>query len=229
MTDAPNTPDEGSRADAETSPRHFIQQIIDADVASGKWGEPGDESVVATRFPPEPNGYLHIGHAKAIWLSHSLAKDVGGRFYLRFDDTNPAKEEAEYVRSTLRDLRWLGADWQGMAPDDPESDAGVRFASDYFDRMYLWACELIAKGLAYVDEQTPEEIRAGRGSAGVPGTPSPFRDRPPVESLELFNRMKDGEFADGSKVLRAKIDMTSPNFNLRDPVMYRVVNTPHHR
>lgn len=208
-------PDESTTAES----RNFIEQIIDADIASGKWGEPGDRSVVTTRFPPEPNGYLHIGHAKAICLSSGLAEQFGGRFMLRFDDTNPAKEEQEYVDSIIKDVRWLGANWEG----------DVRFASDYFPRFYDWAKDLIEKGLAYVDEQSPEEIRKNRGNVNEPGVNSPFRDRPTEESLDLFARMKAGEFKDGSMVLRAKIDMTSPNMNLRDPVMYRVLNAHHHR
>ena len=217
----PETPTEAAPPPADEAPvsRNFIQQIIDADIASGKWGQPGERTVVTTRFPPEPNGYLHIGHAKAITLSHGLAREFGGRFMLRFDDTNPAAEEQEYVDSITTNVEWLGARWDGE----------VRFASDYFEQLYQWARELIEKGLAYVDEQSPEEIRATRGTESVPGTNSPFRDRPTEESLDLFERMKAGEFENGSKVLRAKIDMASPNFNLRDPVMYRIVNTPHHR
>ncbi len=212
----------------DTAPkRHFIQQIIDADIASGKWGPPGERSVVATRFPPEPNGYLHIGHAKSICLNSGLASEFGGRFFLRFDDTNPAKEEQEYVDSIVRDVAWLGARWEGRSDADPL--AGVRFASDYFGQMYDWAVELIEKGLAYVDAQSADDIKAQRGTVTKPGTPSPFRDRPIAESLDEFDRMRRGEYADASRVLRAKIDMASPNMHLRDPVMYRVVNTPHHR
>ncbi len=203
----------------EKASRHFIEQIIDADIASGKWGQPGDRSVVATRFPPEPNGYLHIGHAKSISLNFGLAEQFGGRFMLRFDDTNPAKEEQEYVDSIIEDVRWLGAKWEGE----------VRFASDYFELFYEWAKDLIEKGLAYVDEQTPEEIRRNRGDVSKPGVNSPFRDRPSSESMEIFEKMKAGAYKDGSMVLRAKIDMASPNMNLRDPVMYRVVNARHHR
>ncbi len=202
-----------------TANRHFIQQIIDADVESGKWGPPGDRSVVTTRFPPEPNGYLHIGHAKSVCLNSGLAEEYGGKFYLRFDDTNPAKEEQEFVDSIAADVEWLGGRW--VPP--------IRFASDYFDRMHAWAVELIHKGLAYVDEQPAEAIRAQRGSLTEPGTPSPYRDRPVEESLALFEKMTAGAVPDGAMVLRAKIDMASPNMNLRDPVMYRVVNTPHHR
>ncbi len=214
MTDRPT---ETETAKAEH--RNFIEQIVDADIASGKWGEPGDRSVVATRFPPEPNGFLHIGHAKAICLNHGLATQFGGSFKLRFDDTNPAKEEQRYVDSIIEDVRWLGAEWEGE----------VRYASDYFGQMEAWARDLIEKGLAYVDEQSPEEIRKNRGNVNEPGVSSPYRDRPAAESLARFDQMKAGEVADGSMVLRAKIDMTSPNMNLRDPVMYRVLNQPHHR
>ncbi|MCC5824120.1 MAG: glutamine--tRNA ligase/YqeY domain fusion protein [Phycisphaerales bacterium] len=199
--------------------RHFIQQIIDTDIERGKWGAPGDRSVVTTRFPPEPNGYLHIGHAKSVCLNAGLAKEYGGRFFLRFDDTNPAKEEQEFVDSICADVKWLGGVWDGE----------VRFASDYFDRMYTWAVELIRKGLAYVDEQAPDLIKQQRGNLTEPGAASPFRDRPAEESLAQFEKMKSGGFSDGGAVLRAKIDMASPNMNLRDPVMYRVVNKPHHR
>ena len=218
-TPADTAPTSDTPAKPEGATRNFIQQIIDADIASGKWGEPGDRSVVKTRFPPEPNGYLHVGHAKSINLNAGLADEYGGGFVLRFDDTNPAKEEQEFVDSITRDIKWL------TGHDDLEP----LFASDYFGTMYDWARELIEKGLAYVDEQTPDEIRAQRGDLKTPGTPSPHRDRPPHESLDLFERMKNGEFANGSKVLRAKIDMASPNMNLRDPVMYRIVNARHHR
>ena len=227
----------------ETAGRHFIQQIIDADIASGKWGPPGDRSVVRTRFPPEPNGFLHIGHAKAICLNAGLAEEFGGAFLLRFDDTNPVKEEQRYVDSIVEDVAWLGGQWEGMdggtlfqpvrserragSPSHPTT--GVRFASDYFQQMHDWAVELIEKGLAYVDEQTAEQIRASRGSLTEPGAPSPWRDRPVGESLAEFDKMRRGEFADGARVLRAKIDMDSPNINLRDPVMYRVLNAAHHR
>jgi glutaminyl-tRNA synthetase len=199
--------------------RHFIQQMIDADIESGKWGAPGDRSVVTTRFPPEPNGYLHLGHTKAIILSCSIAREYGGRFFLRFDDTNPTKEEQEFVDSIKGDIEWLGAKWDG----EP------KFASDYFEQLYAWAIELIEKGLAYVDDQSVDEIRAGRGNLKDGGKGSPFRDRTVDENLDLFARMKGGEFENGTRVLRAKIDMNSPNMNLRDPLMYRIVNTPHHR
>ncbi len=193
---------------------HFIEQIIAEDAKSGKFG-----GRVHTRFPPEPNGYLHIGHAKSICLNYAMATENGGLFNLRFDDTNPAKEETEYVESILADVRWLGADWQDR----------LCFASDYFQQMYDYAVELIKKGKAYVCDMTAEEMSAARGTATEPGTPSPWRERSTEENLDLFARMKAGEFPDGSKTLRAKIDMASPNFNMRDPVMYRIVNAEHHR
>jgi glutaminyl-tRNA synthetase len=199
--------------------RHFIQQMIDDDIERGQWGQPGDRTVITTRFPPEPNGWLHIGHAKSILLNHGIAQEYGGRFVLRFDDTNPAKEEQAFVDSIKHDVDWLGAHWDGE----------VRFASDYFGRFYDWAVDLIKKGLAYVDEQPVDDIRAQRGNLKEPGKHSPHRDRPIEESLDLFERMKNGEFENGSMVLRAKIDMSSSNMNLRDPLMYRIVNTPHHR
>ena len=202
-----------------TETRHFIQQMIDADIERGQWGAPGDRSVVTTRFPPEPNGFLHIGHTKAILLSHGLAEEFGGRFILRFDDTNPAKEEQAFVESIKHDVAWLGAQWDG----------DVRFASDYFSMMYGWAVELIKKGLAYVDDQPVDEIRAQRGNLKEPGIESPCRSRSIEDNLDLFERMKNGEFENGAMVLRAKVDMASSNMNLRDPLMYRIVNTPHHR
>lgn len=201
-----------------TLSRNFIQQIIDADLKAGKWGL-GSTRKVCTRFPPEPNGYLHVGHAKAINVNAGLADEFGGAFNLRFDDTNPAKEEQEFVDSITADVKWLSG----------HDEVTPLFASDYFEQLYVWAQELISKRLAYVDEQSAEETRAQRGSLTEPGTDSPFRDRDPAESLDVFARMKQGEFADGSKVLRAKIDMASPNLNLRDPVMYRILNAPHHR
>lgn len=193
---------------------HFIEQIIEEDNRSGKFG-----NRVHTRFPPEPNGYLHIGHAKSIVLNSGLAKQYGGLFNLRFDDTNPAKEDVEYVESIKEDVAWLGADWEDR----------LFFASDYFEQMYDYAVQLIKKGKAYVCDLTADQIRETRGTPNEPGKPSPWRDRSVEENLDLFQRMRDGEFPDGSKTLRAKIDMASPNFNMRDPVMYRIVRAPHHR
>ncbi|NOZ94281.1 MAG: glutamine--tRNA ligase, partial [Acidobacteria bacterium] len=196
-----------------TETRDFIREIVEADLASGK------HETIVTRFPPEPNGYLHIGHAKSIVLNFGIAAEYGGRCHLRFDDTNPTKEEMEYVESIMEDVRWLGFDW----------GEHLHFASDYFDQLYEWAEYLIRQGKAYVDEQSAEEIRATRGTLTEPGTPSPWRDRPAEESLELLRRMKAGELPDGSRVLRAKIDMAAPNLNLRDPVLYRILHQPHHR
>ena len=203
----------------DEKPVHFIKQIIEDDIRAGRWGEPGDRSIVRTRFPPEPNGFLHIGHAKAICLSFGLAAEFGGTCNLRFDDTNPTREEDAYVRSIIADVRWLGFEWDGE----------VKYASDYFEQFHAWAVELIEKGKAYVDDQTPEQMRATRGTHTVPGTNSPFRDRPIDENLDLFAKMKAGGFPDGSRVLRAKIDMASSNFNLRDPVIYRILHATHHR
>jgi len=208
-------------------PRNFIQEIIDADVQAGKWGPPGETSVVRTRFPPEPNGYLHIGHAKSICLNFGLAAEYGGQCNLRFDDTNPVREEQEYVDGIIHDVRWLGFRWPGAREDD--SRAGVLFASDYFEQMYAYAVELIRKGKAYVCDLSPEQIREYRGTLTEPGRNSPCRDRSVEENLELFERMRRGEFPDGSKTLRAKIDMAHPNLNMRDPVMYRVLHARHHR
>ncbi len=228
-------PTDATTPEAAETPTNFLREIVEQDIAQGKWGAPGDATVVRTRFPPEPNGYLHIGHAKSILLNFGLAKRYGGACNLRFDDTNPAKEEHEYVDSIIRDHRWLGVSWPGAERDTsrlPQEDGntkGVLFASDYFETFYEWAQQLIRKGLAYVDEQSGEEIRKSRGTLKEPGTPSPHRDRPPEESIDLLERMKAGEFPDGSMVLRAKIDMASPNMNLRDPVMYRVLRAPHHR
>ncbi|MEM7754119.1 MAG: glutamine--tRNA ligase/YqeY domain fusion protein [Planctomycetota bacterium] len=223
----PETPAADKPDTPEAPTRHFIQQMIDGHIAEGRWSEPGDRSAVRTRFPPEPNGYLHIGHAKSICLNFGLAQEFGGECVLRFDDTNPEKEEDEYVRSIIEDLRWLGFRWPGYSDDDPL--AGVKFASDYFDRMHAWAVELIEKGLAYVDESSPEEMRAMRGSLKEPGTASVYRDRPAAESLARFADMAEGRVEDGGAVLRARIDLSSPNMNLRDPAMYRVVNRAHHR
>ncbi len=200
-------------SEAETRSKNFIEEIIDADLESGK------HSTIVTRFPPEPNGYLHVGHAMSICLNYGLAKSYGGRFHLRFDDTNPTKEEMEYVDSIQEDAKWLGADW----------GEHLYFASDYFGQLYEWACHLIREGKAYVDDSSGEEISKMRGSLTEPGTQSPYRSRPAEESLDLFERMKAGEFADGEKVLRAKIDMASPNMTLRDPVIYRIAHAHHHR
>ena len=197
-----------------TPGRDFIRQIIDEDIRTGKWA-----GRVHTRFPPEPNGYLHIGHAKSICLNFGLAKEFGGLCNLRFDDTNPAKEEVEYVDSIQADVRWLGFSW----------DDRLFYASDYFEKLYAFAETLIEKGLAYVDDLTQEEIRAHRGTLTEPGKDSPWRGRPAAENLDLFRRMRAGEFPDGAKVLRAKIDMQSPNVVLRDPVLYRIKHVEHHR
>ena len=192
-------------------PLNFLEEIIEESIARG-------DKRVQTRFPPEPNGYLHIGHAKSICLNFGLAKKYGGLCNLRFDDTNPVKEDVEYVDSIKEDVRWLGFEW-----------AGEHYASDYFDQLYEWAKELIKKGLAYVDDQTQEQIRQTRGTVTVPGTESPWRNRSVEENLDLFERMRAGEFGDGEKVLRAKIDMAHPNMLLRDPIMYRILHSVHHR
>ncbi|HYR05855.1 MAG TPA: glutamine--tRNA ligase/YqeY domain fusion protein [Gallionella sp.] len=192
---------------------NFIRNIIEADLASGK------HKSIATRFPPEPNGYLHVGHAKSICLNFGLAQDYQGKCNLRFDDTNPEKESEEYAQSIQEDVRWLGFRWDGE----------VRWASDYFDALYGFAVELINKGLAYVDDLTPEQMREYRGTLTKPGRNSPYRDRSVAENLDLFMRMRNGEFADGAKVLRARIDMASPNINLRDPVIYRIRRAHHIR
>ena len=190
---------------------NFLEEIITGAIAEGN-------TRVQTRFPPEPNGYLHIGHAKSICLNFGLAKKYGGKCNLRFDDTNPVKEDTEYVDSIKEDIKWLGFDW-----------AGEYYASDYFEQLYEWAKVLIKKGLAYVDDQTQEQIRENRGTVTVPGTPSPWRDRSVEENLDLFERMRAGEFEDGSRVLRAKIDMAHPNMLFRDPIMYRIIHADHHR
>lgn len=196
----------------EKTSKNFIEEIIDADLAAGK------QTQVVTRFPPEPNGYLHLGHAKAIAVDFETAKEYGGRCNLRFDDTNPAKEDTEYIDAIKEDIRWLGYEW------DKEC-----YGSDYFSYMYERAVDLIRQGLAYVDDLSPDEIREYRGTFTEPGRESPFRTRSVEENLELFERMKNGEFEDGERVLRAKIDMASPNLNMRDPVIYRIVHAPHHR
>jgi glutaminyl-tRNA synthetase len=192
--------------------RDFIREIIDADNASGKYARR-----VATRFPPEPNGYLHIGHAKSICLNFGIAADYHGACNLRFDDTNPTKEEQEYIDAIVADVRWLGFDW----------GKGHLYASDYFEQMFAWAELLIRKGKAYVCDLSAAQIREYRGTLTAPGRPSPWRDRPAAESLDLFRRMRAGEFPDGSRVLRAKIDMASPNLNMRDPVLYRILHASH--
>ena len=192
---------------------NFIEQIIEEDIQNRK-----NDARVQTRFPPEPNGYLHIGHAKSICLNFGLAQKYNGKCNLRYDDTNPVKEDTEYVDSIREDIHWLGFQW-----------AGEYYASDYFDQLYLWAEQLIQDGLAYVDDQTQEEISKGRGVPTAPGIESPYRNRSIEENLDLFRRMRAGEFPDGSRVLRAKIDMASPNMHFRDPIMYRILHADHHR
>ncbi len=192
---------------------NFVEQIIEEDIQNGKNG-----AKVHTRFPPEPNGYLHIGHAKSICLNFGIAKKYNGKCNLRFDDTNPVKEDTEYVDSIKEDIQWLGFQW-----------AEEHYASDYFDQLYMWAEQLIQEGLAYVDDQTQEEISKGRGVPTQPGVESPYRNRTVEENLDLFRRMRAGEFPDGSRVLRAKIDMASPNMHFRDPIMYRILHAEHHR
>ena len=196
----------------ETVSKNFIEQIIEKDLAEGKY------DTICTRFPPEPNGYLHIGHAKAILLNYGLAQKYHGKFNMRFDDTNPTKERVEFVESIKADIKWLGADWEDR----------LFFASNYFDQMYEAAVKLIKKGKAYVCDLTPEQIREYRGTLTEPGKESPYRNRSIEENLELFEAMKDGKYADGEKVLRAKIDMESPNINMRDPIIYRVAHMTHH-
>jgi glutaminyl-tRNA synthetase len=204
MTDTP----------ASSTPRDFIRQIVDEHNRTGRFG-----GRVHTRFPPEPNGYLHIGHAKSINLNYGIAQEYGGKFNLRFDDTNPSKEETEYVESIIDDVRWLGADWEDR----------LFFASDYFDQLYEWAVKLVKDGKAYVDDLSADEIREHRGTLTEPGRESPYRSRSTEENLDLFQRMKAGEFPDGARVLRAKIDMASGNMNFRDPILYRIVHASHHR
>ncbi len=202
----------GAPGSTDNSGLDFIRRIIEEDNAAGKW-----DGRVATRFPPEPNGYLHIGHAKAICLNFGVAEEYKGTCNLRYDDTNPEKEEVEYVKAIEADIRWLGFD-----------PSAILWASDYFQTMYDYAVELIKKGLAYVDDQSAEDIRKTRGTLTEPGKESPYRNRPVEENLDLFDRMRKGEFPDGTRVLRAKIDMASPNMNLRDPVMYRILHEEHH-
>ena len=207
-TDAPHQSPEEAR------PSNFIREIIIQDLAAGKNG-----GRVHTRFPPEPNGYLHIGHAKSICLNFGLAQEFGGKCNLRFDDTNPSKEETEYVDSIIEDVKWLGFDWEDR----------LFYASDYFGQLHDWAVKLIEDGKAYVCDLTAEQVRESRGTTTEPGKASPFRDRSVAENRELFARMRAGEFPDGSRTLRTKIDMASPNFNMRDPVMYRILHAEHHR
>ena len=202
----PNAPEKAEK------PVHFIRKIIADDVAAG-------HSSVRTRFPPEPNGYLHIGHAKSICLNFSMAQEFGGACNLRFDDTNPEKEEDEYIESIQRDVRWLGFEWDGA----------VRFASGYFDQLHEWAVHLIKQGKAYVCHLTPDEARAYRGTLTEPGKDSPYRNRSVEENLALFEQMRSGELPEGTCVLRAKIDMAAPNINLRDPTMYRIRHAHHHQ
>ncbi|HEX5464010.1 MAG TPA: glutamine--tRNA ligase, partial [Burkholderiales bacterium] len=199
---------------APASGSNFVRQIIAADNRSGKWA-----GRVETRFPPEPNGYLHLGHAKSICLNFGLAQEYGGACHLRFDDTNPEKEQQEYVDSIIGAVKWLGFDW----------GRHLYYASDYFDKLYAFAEYFIGAGLAYVDSLSPAEIRDYRGTLTVPGRDSPYRDRTADENLDLFRRMRAGEFADGAHVLRLRIDMTSPNINLRDPIIYRIRRARHHR
>lgn len=201
-----------TQPDKETVSKNFIEQIIDKDIEEGRCAK------IVTRFPPEPNGYLHIGHAKSILLNYGLARKYGGQFNLRFDDTNPTKEKTEFVESILADVKWIGGDFEDR----------VFFASDYFDQMYEGAVKLIKKGKAYVCDLSPEEIREYRGTLTEPGKNSPYRERTIEENLSLFEGMKNGEYEDGSKVLRAKIDMASPNINMRDPIIYRVARMNHH-
>ncbi|MGO8985400.1 MAG: glutamine--tRNA ligase/YqeY domain fusion protein [Terriglobales bacterium] len=204
----------GANSSPEPRPSNFIRDTVIEDVKTKKYGD----AVIQTRFPPEPNGYLHIGHAKSICLNFGLADEFGGKTNLRFDDTNPEKEEQEYVDSILKDVRWVGFEWDGLY-----------YASDYFDQLYEWAVKLINEGKAYVDDLSADEIRQYRGTLTEPGKESPHRNRDVTENLDLFERMRKGEFPDGSRVLRAKIDMASPNLNLRDPIMYRILRAEHHR
>ena len=199
---------------AEKKSLNFIEAMVEEDIRTGR-----TDGRVHTRFPPEPNGYLHIGHAKAICLDFGIAEAYGGKCNLRFDDTNPTKEDVEFVDSIKEDIKWLGFDWE-----DREY-----FASDYFGKLYDFACDLIKKGLAYVDDQSSEEMAAQKGTPTEPGTHSPFRERSVEENLDLFKRMNEGEFPEGSRVLRARIDMASPNMHMRDPVIYRILFHPHHR
>ncbi|HZT38775.1 MAG TPA: glutamine--tRNA ligase/YqeY domain fusion protein [Bryobacteraceae bacterium] len=215
MSTTKDEPDTAAAAPKESaSPSNFIRDIIIEDLKTNKYG-----GRVHTRFPPEPNGYLHIGHAKSIHLNFGLAAEFGGKCNLRFDDTNPTKEESEYVESIMEDVRWLGGDWEDR----------LFYASDYFDQLYEWAVQLIKSGKAYVCDLTAEQVREQRGTLTEPGKESPYRNRSVEENLDLFERMRAGEFPDGARTLRAKIDMASPNLNMRDPVMYRILHAAHHR
>lgn len=210
---------------------NFLRSIIDQDLAAGMYGGRADKQgeplpTVITRFPPEPNGYLHIGHAKSICVNFGLARDYAGRCHLRFDDTNPVKEDTEYVDSIIDAVHWLGFSWDAKQPG---GEPHLYYASDYFDRLYQFAETLIERGVAYVDSQTAEQIAANRGNFSEPGKPSPFRDRSVEENLKLFREMRDGKYGDGEQVLRAKIDMAAPNIVMRDPVLYRIRHAHHHR
>ncbi|MDK1027956.1 MAG: glutamine--tRNA ligase, partial [Anaerolineae bacterium] len=197
----------------DSQPTDFIREAVAEDLKAGRF------KTVRTRLPPEPNGYLHIGHAKAFLIDYLIAKEQGGELYLRFDDTNPVKEDLEYVEAIKEDAKWLGIEW-----------VKETYASDYFDELYEWAVKLVKNGKAYVDDQTPDEVRINRGTLTEPGVESPFRNRSVEENLDLLEKMKSGEFPDGSRVLRAKIDMAHPNLNMRDPVLYRIIHKPaHHR
>ncbi|CAO1663638.1 glutamine--tRNA ligase/YqeY domain fusion protein [Salinicola sp. NYA28a] len=212
--ESPKDNAESQRAvDTQQGAPNFLRNQIRDEIESGQ------ATTIVTRFPPEPNGFLHIGHAKSIWVNFGLAEQFGGRCHLRFDDTNPAKEEQAYIDAIQEDIRWLGYEWSGA----------VRFASDYFDQLYAWAQHLVREGKAYVDDLSPEEIREYRGTLTEPGRPSPYRDRSVEENLDLLERMRLGEFDEGSKVLRARIDMTAPNINLRDPILYRIRHAHHHQ
>ena len=240
---APTTPTAAGTTPAEPlKVSNFLRQVIESDLEKGtyatrRWaGSPGDAAhqaqgpldpaKIRTRFPPEPNGYLHIGHAKSICINFGLARDYQGVCHLRFDDTNPEKEDVEYVSSIKDSVQWLGFDWENSGERGSESN--LYQASDYFDFMYRAAEHLIETGHAYVDEQTPEQMRINRGDFGKPGIDSPFRGRTPAENLTIFRAMRDGKFEDGSMVLRAKIDMASPNINMRDPAIYRIRRATHH-
>src|SRR5271166_3419354 len=205
---------QGSPETQTTGPSNFVREIVIEDLKTNKYG-----GRVHTRFPPEPNGYLHVGHAKSINLNFGLAAEFNGKCNLRFDDTNPSKEETEYVDSIIEDVRWVGGDWEGR----------LRYASDYFDQLHAWAVQLIKSGHAFVCDLSGDEVRKQRGTLTEPGQESPYRNRSVEESLDLFARMKAGEFPDGARTLRAKIDMASPNLNMRDPVMYRILHAEHHR